>query len=299
VLGLSTPKAKSYHLRPLSLIGDIVNLISALSRHPRTGLRLLRRIPLVLRGLEGSSHWPSAAPASISPPNQSSFPRDENPLAAYFKAHSHGRGIWKWIHYFEAYHRHFQKFIGQEVHVLEIGIYSGGSLEMWRNYFGAQCRLYGVDIQPACKAHENEFTKVFIGDQADRHFWRAFKREVPVVDILIDDGGHTPEQQVVTLEEMLPHLRPGGVYFCEDVHGPLHGFGSFLHGLADGLNSYVPPPPGSDPDALRELISPPTPFQSDIHSIHSYPFATVIEKRQPPVEVFRASKHGSEWDTLK
>ena len=37
-------------------------------------------------------------------------------------------------------------------------------------------------------------------------------------------AGHTPEQQIVTLEEMLPHLRPGGVYLCEDVHGIHHDF---------------------------------------------------------------------------
>jgi hypothetical protein len=58
--------------------------------------------------------------------------------------------------------------------------------------------------------------KIFIGDEEDRKFWRRFKAEVPAVDIVIDDGGHQTQQQVVTLEELLPHLRPGGVYICED-----------------------------------------------------------------------------------
>ena len=39
-------------------------------------------------------------------------------------------------------------FAGAEVTVLEVGIYSGGSLLMWRDYFGADCTIYGVDIQP-------------------------------------------------------------------------------------------------------------------------------------------------------
>ena len=55
--------------------------------------------------------------------------------------------------------------------------------------------------------------KVFIGDQADRKFWSQFRREVPILDLVIDDGGHEPEQQIVSLEELLPHLRPGGVLY--------------------------------------------------------------------------------------
>jgi hypothetical protein len=53
---------------------------------------------------------------------------------------------------------------------------------------------------------------VFVGDQADRSFWKRVKQEVPNLGVVIDDGGHIPEQQIVTLEEMFPHLRPGGVY---------------------------------------------------------------------------------------
>jgi len=66
-----------------------------------------------------------------------------NPLKDYFDSHSSGPGIWKWNHYFDIYHRFFKKFVGSEVSILEIGIYSGGSLDMWRNYFGAGCEVYG------------------------------------------------------------------------------------------------------------------------------------------------------------
>ncbi len=137
-----------------------------------------------------------------------------NPLRMFFEAHKKGHGIWKWSHYFEIYHRHFSRFRGQEAHVLEIGIYSGGSLEMWKDYFGTACRIYGVDIEPACKAYEDNTVKVCIGNQADRSFWQRFKREAPNIDIVIDDGGHLPEQQIAAFEELLPHLRPGGVYLC-------------------------------------------------------------------------------------
>ncbi len=100
-------------------------------------------------------------------------PTEPNPVLKYFSEHREGRGIWKFNHYFEAYERHFARFRGQEIHILEIGIYSGGSLEMWQTYFGSRCKIYGVDIEPRCNAYQSESVRVFIGDQADRNFWKA------------------------------------------------------------------------------------------------------------------------------
>src|SRR6516225_5164852 len=96
-------------------------------------------------------------------------------LREYFDRHKSGRGIWKWLHYFEIYERHLARFRGNDVRLLEIGIYSGGSLEMWRDYLGPRCTIYGVDIEPSCKVYENSWTNVVIGDQGDADFWREFK----------------------------------------------------------------------------------------------------------------------------
>jgi hypothetical protein len=217
-----------------------------------------------------------------------------NPLRMFFEAHKKGHGIWKWSHYFEIYHRHFSRFRGQEAHVLEIGIYSGGSLEMWKDYFGTACRIYGVDIEPACKAYEDNTVKVCIGNQADRSFWQRFKREAPNIDIVIDDGGHLPEQQIAAFEELLPHLRPGGVYLCEDVHGVFNRFASYVHRFAHDLNAcdqHVNHPE----DDERRIVSPTTALQSAVSSIHLYPFVTVIERTKAPVAELVAPKHGTEW----
>jgi hypothetical protein len=224
-------------------------------------------------------------------PNEDSG-ASSNPLKRYFDSHHEGRGIWKWLHYFDIYHRHFRKFVGKEVHVLEIGIYSGGSLDMWKHYFGPRCHVYGVDIEAACKVYADERTKIFAGDQADRAFWRRFKAEVPAIDILIDDGGHLAEQQIATLEEMLPHLRPGGVYLCEDVHDPLHGFSAYVHGLADNLNATC-----LEVGVGKEKghVARATQFQKAIRSIHFYPFVCVIEKSLSQPDQLIAPKHGTEW----
>ena len=94
---------------------------------------------------------------------------------------------------------------------LEIGVFSGGSLRMWREYFGAKALVYGVDIESACCIYKNEFTRIFIGDQGDRQFWRMFKAKVPQIDVVIDDGSHIPSDQITTFKELFPAVTPGGV----------------------------------------------------------------------------------------
>jgi cephalosporin hydroxylase len=212
-------------------------------------------------------------------------------LEAFFEARTEGRGIVKWRHYFEIYDRHLSKFVGKPSTLLEIGIYGGGSLDMWREYLGPECDRYGVDIDPQSKRFED--VSVFIGDQADRAFWARFRAETPSFDIIIDDGGHDPVQQLVTLEELLPCLRPGGVYICEDIHGERNPFLGYVSGLSRGLFGYSVTFDERNPE--RALSSPATPFQSAIHSVHLYPFLAVVERRPTRQVEFVASKHGTEW----
>ncbi len=109
-------------------------------------------------------------------------------LLDYFEANQ-GRVIHKWVHYFDIYERHFERFVGDEVNILEIGISHGGSLQMWKHYFGEKANIVGVDIDPRCKSFEEERIKVLIGDQGNRNFWTSIKSSLPQFDIIIDDGG--------------------------------------------------------------------------------------------------------------
>lgn len=212
-----------------------------------------------------------------------------NPVRDYFDRHAEGPGMQKWRHYFEVYQRHLGKFVGRHPVIVEIGVASGGSLAMWRNYFGAGCRVHGIDIDPDCMEYQGPDTTIHIGDQADRAMWKRFREAVPQVDIIIDDGGHTAEQQAITLEEMLPHLRPGGVYICEDVHGAGNRFAELVWALGHGLNAYeVTSPAGVDTSAR-------TPFQAAIHSLHLYPFLVLIEKHEFAEPPFSAPLRGSQW----
>jgi hypothetical protein len=249
--------------------------------------QVVRNYPSIRRAVRFSRTY-----KIVTKKTETATPRSMNPLWEYFQNHKEGQGIWKWEHYFDIYHRHFSKFVGQKVNVLEIGIYSGGSLEMWRSYFGERSHIYGIDIQEACKKYENDHISVFIGDQEDRSFWNNFRKGIEGIDILIDDGGHTPEQQQITLEEMLPHIRPGGVYLCEDVHNDPSRFNEFttfattlIHELNAVNNLYLNP-------VLRSNVSQ---FQSSVHSIHFYPFVVVIEKHCVPPTKLLAPKHGTMW----
>jgi hypothetical protein len=262
--------------------GDRARVVSFLGR-PFRPLKRLWQPFATRRGYNSCNYWPGEGSAIVEQP--------DNQLRRFFDNRKVGNGIHKWIHYFEIYERHFSRFRGQEVHVAEIGIASGGSLEMWRDYFGPKAHIYGVDIEPECKVHERDGVKVFIGDQADRSFWREFCTKVPKLDIVIDDGGHQYQQQVVSLEELLPHLRPGGVYLCEDVHGAFNRFASYVGGLAHKLNETVNFRMTDDPE--RRLVSDTTMFQKRANSIHFYPFVVVVEKNRADVAELVLSQHGT------
>jgi SAM-dependent methyltransferase len=251
---------------------------------PSTFLNTINEVPTQCAALAYSRDY-----TEVHHPGTTGSESASNPLWDYFQNHKTGHGIWKWEHYFDIYHRHLSKFIGASPTVLEIGIFSGGSLQMWRSYFGEKTRVYGVDIEPACTAYESDDISVLIGDQGDRKFWASCKAQLHPIDVLIDDGGHTVDQQRLTLEEMLPFIRPGGVYLCEDIHGDFNRFAVFAGSLVNELNRV---------DILSEsplLKSAVSPFQRSIHSIHFYPYVLVIEKNPVPVTNLSAPKHGTEW----
>ena len=213
---------------------------------------------------------------------------DQNPLLEYFEGNP-DRLIHKWMHYFDIYHRHFAPWRGRPVTVVEFGVFHGGSLQMWKHYFGRDARIFGVDIEPRCKEMEERQVEILIGDQEDREFLRSVREHVGPVDIVIDDGGHQMHQQIVTFEELFPHVQPHGVYLCEDLHtsyvssygGGYRKEGTFVErakSLVDGLHGFYEGKPQVDP-ALRA-----DDFTRSAHSLHFYDSIVVIEKRpmSPP-----------------
>ena len=80
------------------------------------------------------------------------------------------------------------KLRGQPVTMLEIGVFDGGSLDMWRRYLGFAATIVGVDINPRCADLVDEPNIVCIGSQADRAFLEQVIARHGAPDLVLDDG---------------------------------------------------------------------------------------------------------------
>lgn len=144
----------------------------------------------------------------------------KNKLEYFFLSERHNT-LDKWFHYFEAYDRFFSRYRNRDVSILEIGVYKGGSLQMWKNYFsgnGNKVQIYGIDIDTECRQYEEDNIHIYTGSQEDREFLREIRKRIGHVDIVIDDGGHTMNQQIVSFEELFDMVDENGIYLCEDCH---------------------------------------------------------------------------------
>lgn len=188
------------------------------------------------------------------------------------------RLVHKWKHYFPIYERHFAGFVYKPVVFLEIGCGLGGSLQMWKRYFGPHATIIGVDIVPECKNYEEDQIEVRIGSQQDTKFLQSLLDEFGSPDIVLDDGSHLMSHMVTTFQYLYPRLQRNGIYMVEDLHAAYWeeyegGFkrpGTFIEyakGLIDELNA----------DHARGAITP-TEFTSTTQSIHLYDSVAVFER---------------------
>ena len=61
---------------------------------------------------------------------------------------------------------------------------------------------------------------VFAGNQEDQEFLTRFASETTqdgLFDVIIDDGGHSMNQQITSLDYLWKIVKPGGLYFIEDL----------------------------------------------------------------------------------
>jgi hypothetical protein len=146
--------------------------------------------------------------------------------------------------YTQVYDRYLSPLRDTPAKILEIGVQKGASVRMWEEYF-PQAEIWGIDIKPDCLQYASERVTIRIGDQTDREFLRALAKEAGPFDAVIDDGGHRMEQHRVSLEELWPNVRSGGLYFIEDLHTAYsEGYGgasdastiNLFKGLIDTVN---------------------------------------------------------------
>jgi cephalosporin hydroxylase len=132
-----------------------------------------------------------------------------------FYAHQ-GRLIDKWDGYLDVYQKHFAKYVGTKVRILEIGVSHGGSLQLWKEYFGENARITGIDIDNRCADYAEQAIDVVIADQSDEAQMEEVAQQFGPFDIVIDDGSHVKEHQIASFNAIWPRTK--GPYLIEDCH---------------------------------------------------------------------------------
>ena len=188
------------------------------------------------------------------------------------------KSMFKVLHYFPIYERHFSRYINQPIVFWEIGVSKGGSLQMWKHYFGPHAIIVGIDIDNLCKQHEEHNIHICIGSQSDHTFLEDVITKFGIPDIVLDDGSHKMSDIKSTFSYVYDKLPKNGIYAVEDLHtayweqygGGLRRDGTFIEyckGLIDELNAF---------NTNGQLE--PTKFTRETSSIHFYDSVIVFER---------------------
>ena len=121
-------------------------------------------------------------------------------------------------HYLRNYERYFAPLADKEIRLLELGVYHGGSLLLWRDYF-RRGLIAGLDVEPANFEDESGRIRVYRGEQQDTALLDRVARECAPegFDIIIDDCSHVGALTRASFWHLFDrHLKPGGLYVIED-----------------------------------------------------------------------------------
>lgn len=140
-------------------------------------------------------------------------------LASQFRNKT-GKCTDKWESYLRIYDKTFCEFREDPIHLLEIGVQNGGSLEVWAQYFDHAESIIGCDIDPKCcnLCYEDARISVVIADPTTESGLKKIASKSSFFDIVIDDGSHISSDIINAFFNLFPLLRPGGVYIVEDLH---------------------------------------------------------------------------------
>ena len=118
--------------------------------------------------------------------------------------------------YFAVYEKILSKYFDKNITLVEIGVKDGGSLFFLKKFL-PKANIIGIYLNSDCKKFEKYGFNIEIGDQSSNIFWDNFFKKYKKVDVVLDDGGHTNEQQIMTVISCIPKIRDGGSLITEDV----------------------------------------------------------------------------------
>ncbi|CAJ0888765.1 hypothetical protein AMST5_03905 [freshwater sediment metagenome] len=120
--------------------------------------------------------------------------------------------------YLDNYRRFFSPLRDASIKLLEIGVYQGGSLLLWRDYF-ERGDIVGIDINPVKLDQEIDRVSIYQGSQDDSKLCaKIVKERAPEgFDIIVEDASHFGSETLATFDLYFKQaLKPGGIYVIED-----------------------------------------------------------------------------------
>lgn len=121
--------------------------------------------------------------------------------------------------YYNMYPQLMERYRTKRFRMMEIGLDSGDGSLLWKEYFPC-VELYGIEkVLAATETDGARAIHTFQGDQGDPAFLKDFiVKSGGHFDIIVDDGGHHPDQQITSYKELFMNaLNPGGTYIIEDI----------------------------------------------------------------------------------
>jgi len=124
--------------------------------------------------------------------------------------------------YIDLYQSLFEKKKDTATNILEIGISSGGSIQLWKDYF-TNATVYGLDIMNMSdvwsEIKDNPRIKLYTSVDAYNNdfFINIFLNSSRRFDIVLDDGPHTKESMIIFIRNFSRLLTDDGILVVEDV----------------------------------------------------------------------------------
>ena len=111
------------------------------------------------------------------------------------------------------YERLFDTIRNDDVTLLEIGIWEGGSL-LWAKDFFPNGNILGIDLN--LPVMNEDRIDMFVIDQNNSDGLRDMAKDYGKFDVIIDDGSHLGKETKNCFRVLWPHVKEGGWYVIED-----------------------------------------------------------------------------------
>jgi hypothetical protein len=121
--------------------------------------------------------------------------------------------------YLDTYDSLFGRLRTSAIRVVEIGVYDGGSIALWSDFF-TNATIYGLDIVPLRKeaVFLTRYPRVVLKQPVDAYSADTISIfSTMKFDVIIDDGPHTLESMLSCVMNYSKMLTDNGILVVEDV----------------------------------------------------------------------------------